>query len=78
MEMAPQVDVLVSAAPATRETEKMFNEKVFRSMKKTAYFLNLSRGWLIDTPALAQALTEGWIGGAGVDVADQEPASYSG
>lgn len=74
MEMVPQVDVLVSAAPATRETEKMFNEKVFRSMKKTAYFLSLSRGWLVDTPALARALTEGWIAGAGVDVSDQEPA----
>ena len=74
MEMVPQVDVLVSAAPATRETEKMFNEKVFRSMKKTAYFLNLSRGWLVDTPALVQALKEGWIAGAGVDVADREPA----
>ncbi|HEV2446628.1 MAG TPA: D-2-hydroxyacid dehydrogenase [Candidatus Sulfopaludibacter sp.] len=75
MEMVPQVDVLVSTAPATRETEKMFNEKVFRSMKKSAYFLNLSRGWLVDTAALARALTEGWIAGAGVDVADQEPAS---
>jgi len=74
MEMAPQADVLVSAAPATRETEKMFNEKVFRAMKKSAYFLNLSRGWLVDSNALARALHEGWIAGAGVDVADQEPA----
>lgn len=74
MEMASQVDVLVSAAPATKETEKMFNEKVFGAMKKTAYFLNLSRGWLVDSPALAQALKENRIAGAGVDVADREPA----
>ena len=48
MEMVPRVDILVSAAPATRETEGMFNEKVFRAMKKTAYFLNLSRGALVE------------------------------
>ncbi len=74
MEMVPQVDVLVSAAPATKETEKLFNEHVFRAMKKTAYFINVSRGTLVDSSALAHALKEEWIAGAAVDVADQEPA----
>jgi phosphoglycerate dehydrogenase-like enzyme len=74
MEMVPQVDVLVSAAPATKETEKLFNEHVFRAMKKTAYFINVSRGWLVDSDTLARALKEEWIAGAGVDVADHEPA----
>lgn len=74
MEMAPQVDILVSSVPATKETEKLFNEKVFRSMKKTAYFINVSRGWVVDSLALAQALKEKWIAGAGVDVCDTEPA----
>jgi phosphoglycerate dehydrogenase-like enzyme len=73
MEMVPQVDVLVSAAPATKQTEGMFNEKVFRAMKKTAYFLNISRGTLVDEPVLVRALKEGWIAGAGIDVARQEP-----
>jgi len=73
MEMVPQVDVLVGAAPNTPETANMFNEKVFRSMKKTAYFLGLSRGALTDETALAQALKEGWIAGAGLDVAKTEP-----
>jgi len=73
MEMVPQVDVLVGAAPATAQTANMFNEKVFRSMKKTAYFLGLSRGALTDEAALAQALKEGWIAGAGLDVAKTEP-----
>jgi phosphoglycerate dehydrogenase-like enzyme len=73
MEMVPQVDVLVSAAPATRQTERMFNERVFRAMKKTAYFINISRGTLVDEPALTRALREGWIAGAGLDVASQEP-----
>jgi phosphoglycerate dehydrogenase-like enzyme len=73
MEMVPQVDVLVGAAPLTKETALMFNEKVFRSMKKTAYFLALSRGGLTDQDALVRALKEGWIAGAGLDVTVPEP-----
>jgi phosphoglycerate dehydrogenase-like enzyme len=73
MTMVPQVDVLVAAAPHTPATERMFNEKVFRSMKKTAYFIALSRGMLFDDLALVKALQEGWIAGAGLDVFPQEP-----
>ena len=72
-EMARQVDVLVAAAPRTKQTERMFDEKIFRSMKKTAYFLALSRGELIDDMALVRALKEGWIRGAGLDVFPEEP-----
>jgi len=71
-QMVPQVDVLVAAAPHTKQTERMFDEKVFRSMKKTAYFLALSRGKLFDDMALVKALKEGWIAGAGLDVFPQE------
>jgi D-2-hydroxyacid dehydrogenase (NADP+) len=67
------VDVLVSAAPATKLTESMFHEKVFRAMKKSAYFINISRGTLVDEPALVRALKEGWIAGAALDVAREEP-----
>ena len=73
MEMVPQVDLLVGAAPSTPQTVNMFNEKVFRSMKKTAYFLCMSRGALTDEDALARALKEGWIAGAGLDVTKAEP-----
>lgn len=73
MTMVPQVDVLVAAAPHTPATERMFNEQVFRSMKKTACFLALSRGMLFDDLALVRALKEGWIAGAGLDVFPQEP-----
>jgi phosphoglycerate dehydrogenase-like enzyme len=73
MTMVPQVDVLVAAAPHTPATERMFDEQVFRSMKKTAYFLALSRGPLFDDRALVRALQEGWIAGAGLDVFPQEP-----
>jgi phosphoglycerate dehydrogenase-like enzyme len=71
--MVPQVDVLLSAAPHTPISQGMFNETVFRAMKPTAYFINVSRGMLVDTPALIRALKEGWIAGAGLDVAYREP-----
>ena len=71
--MVPQVDVLMSAAPHTPVSERMFNEAIFRAMKPTAYFINVSRGELVDTAALIRALEEGWIAGAGLDVAYQEP-----
>jgi phosphoglycerate dehydrogenase-like enzyme len=72
-EMVPQVDVLVSCAPHTQETERMFGETVFRALRKTAYFVNVSRGALVDQVALARALKEGWIRGAGLDVTTPEP-----
>ncbi len=75
--MAPQVDVLVAAAPHTKQTERMFDEKVFRSMKRTAYFLAMSRGRLFDDMALVKALQGGWIAGAGLDVFPQEPPQSS-
>lgn len=73
MTMVPQVDFLVSAAPHTHETERMFNETVFRAMKPSALFINVSRGKLVDPLALVRALKEGWIAGAGLDVAHLEP-----
>lgn len=71
--MVPQVDVLVSAAPLTPLSKNMFNEAVFRAMKPSAYFINIARGKLVDTPALVRALKERWIAGAGLDVAYKEP-----
>jgi phosphoglycerate dehydrogenase-like enzyme len=55
----------------------MINEPVFRSMKKTAYFIALSRGKVFDDMALVKALKEGWIAGAGLDVFPQEPPPAS-
>lgn len=71
--MVPQVDVLVSAAPHTPVSEGLFNESIFRAMKPSAYFINVSRGKLVNTPDLVRALKEGWIAGAGLDVAYKEP-----
>lgn len=73
MEMVPQVDVLMSAAPLTKETSRMFNEAVFNKMKPSAYFINVSRGGLVDQEALVKALKARRIRGAGLDVATPEP-----
>jgi phosphoglycerate dehydrogenase-like enzyme len=72
-EMAARVDILMSAAPHTPISEGMINEPVFRRMKKSAYFINMSRGAVVDTPALVRALKEGWIAGAGLDATVKEP-----
>ena len=72
-QMVPQVDVLVSAAPLTPLSMNMFNEAIFHSMKPSAYFINIARGKVVDTPALVKALNEHWIAGAGLDVAYKEP-----
>src|SRR5437867_2350894 len=65
MEMVPQADVLMSAAPLTKETRHMFNEAVFRKMKRTAYFINMSRVGRVVEWLLRRARTAGWIRGAG-------------
>ena len=73
MEMVPQVDVLMSAAPLTPVTKQMFNGSVFNNMKPGAYFINVSRGGLVDQDALVKALKEKRIQGAGLDVTTPEP-----
>jgi phosphoglycerate dehydrogenase-like enzyme len=78
MEMVPQVDVLVCCCPATPVSRGMIGEKVFRAMKKTAYFINMSRGPLMDENALAAALKEGRIAGAGSDPGPAEPYPPTG
>ena len=59
--------------PLTPETTKMIGEPQLRMMKRTAILVNTARGAVIDQPALVRALGEGWIAGAGLDVAEVEP-----
>ena len=56
-----------------KETFHLIGEKEFRQMKPTAYFVNTSRGPVVDEAALIKALQEKWIAGAGIDVFEQEP-----
>ncbi|MEN6606638.1 MAG: C-terminal binding protein [Bryobacteraceae bacterium] len=55
------------------ETRHIVCEKTLRMMKPTAYLVNTARGPMVDVDALAKALKEGWIAGAGIDVFDVEP-----
>jgi glycerate dehydrogenase len=66
-------DVISLHCPLTPATRGMIGEAELRSMKKGALLINTARGGLVDEAALARALTEGWIGGAGFDVLTVEP-----
>jgi len=66
-------DVVSIHVPLTDRTRGMMQEKEFRLMKSYAVFVNVSRGELTDEGALARAVSQGWIGGAGVDVFSSEP-----
>lgn len=59
--------------PLTAETHHMIGEPELRSMKRTATLVNTARGGVVDQAALVRALGEGWIAGAGLDVAEVEP-----
>ncbi|MFC5049392.1 D-2-hydroxyacid dehydrogenase [Rubritalea spongiae] len=59
--------------PLTPDTEKCINTSVLGKMKSSAYLINTGRGPLIDEAALAQALSEGTIAGAAIDVLSSEP-----
>ena len=72
-EALPQADFVVLAAPETPETHKLIGAREFALMKASAYFLNVSRGALVDEPALISALEQRNIAGAALDVASQEP-----
>ncbi len=56
-----------------KETRHLMGEKEFKQMKPTAYFINTSRGPVVDEPALIKALQEKRIAGAGLDVLEKEP-----
>src|SRR5262245_56562859 len=66
-------DVVVNCAPLTRETERMIDARTLAAMKPSAYFINVGRGASVDELALAQALADGRIAGAAVDVFAHEP-----
>jgi phosphoglycerate dehydrogenase-like enzyme len=66
-------DFVVIAVPRTPQTHHLIGEPELRAMRPTAYLINIARGDVIDEPALVRALTEGWIGGAGLDVTEHEP-----
>ncbi len=68
-----QSDVVSIHSPMTPEARGMIGAKELSLMKKNALLINTARGGLVDEAALAAALKDGCIGGAGVDVLTEEP-----
>ncbi|QTH43952.1 D-2-hydroxyacid dehydrogenase [Cohnella sp. LGH] len=66
-------DMVVNVLPYTEETHHIFNAEKFAAMKTDALFFNFGRGASVDTAALVAALEQGEIGGAGLDVFEEEP-----
>ncbi|XP_015116768.1 glyoxylate reductase/hydroxypyruvate reductase isoform X3 [Diachasma alloeum] len=66
-------DFVIATIALTSETREMFNKSAFSKMKKTAIFINVSRGEIVDQPALIDALKNGTIRAAGLDVMTPEP-----
>lgn len=72
-ELLSESDFVVLALSATPENSKLIGEKELRSMKSSAYLINIARGSVVDEEALVRALDEHWIAGAGLDVFAVEP-----
>jgi D-3-phosphoglycerate dehydrogenase len=70
-------DIISVHVPLSDETYHMFSAPQFNLMKPTAYFMNYSRGKVVDEPALADALETQRIAGAAIDVFEEEPATRS-
>ncbi len=68
-----EADFVVVTAPLTNETKDMLGEPEFLAMKRSAYFIVVSRGGIAQDQALLRALREGWIAGAGLDAHSVEP-----
>jgi phosphoglycerate dehydrogenase-like enzyme len=72
-ELLPRCDWLTVACPLTSETRGMFNTALLAKLPRGARFINISRGEVVDEPALIGALESGQLGGAYLDVFMQEP-----
>lgn len=68
-------DFISCHVPSTPDTMHMFNESTFSNMKSNAFFINSSRGEIVDENALYNALTTKKIAGAALDVFEEEPAT---
>lgn len=72
-----KADFVTLNVPLLKDTYHLIDEKKLRLMKKTAILINNARGPVIDEKVLYEALKEGWIAGAGLDVFEQEPTPQS-
>ena len=68
-----EADFVTTHTPLNAETNGLFGYDEFKQMKPTAYFINTSRGGVVEQAGLIRALQEGLIAGAGIDVTVEEP-----
>jgi phosphoglycerate dehydrogenase-like enzyme len=66
-------DIVMTACPLTAETYHLIGEEELNLMKNSAYLINVTRGGIVDEPALVAALKAGKIAGCGLDVTEKEP-----
>lgn len=71
--LVQSADFITCHVPLTAETKKMFNKEKLSKMKPTAFLINTSRGEVIDESALYDALRDGKLAGAALDVFETEP-----
>jgi len=76
-ELLVAADYVSIHCPLTKETHHLIGERELRQMKPGALLINTSRGPVIDEVALIQALKDGWIAAAGLDVLEEEPPDTS-
>jgi glyoxylate reductase len=72
-ELLAQSDILTLHLPLMEQTRGLLNAQTLQHMKPGAILVNAARGPIVDTAALQQALTQGWIRAAALDVTDPEP-----
>jgi len=72
-ELLEESDFVTLHCPMTEQTARMIRRETLSWMKPTAYLINTARGGLVDEQDLTDALNEGRIAGAGIDVLDPEP-----
>ena len=73
--LLPKCDYVVVTLPLTKETLRLFGAEQFKQMKSSAFFINIGRGEIVVEDELIQALKDGTIAGAGLDVFEKEPLS---
>jgi len=76
-EMLERSDVVVIASPLTAESSDLIDAAMLARMRPDAYLIIVSRGGIVNEAALAAALHEGRLAGAGIDVTDVEPLAES-
>ena len=77
-ELLATSDVVILHAPLTAQTTHLIGKRELGLMKPDAFLVNVSRGGLVDTTALIDALRAGHLGGAGLDVLEEEPSVRPG